>query len=94
MPRFRVLIHVDSISIPGEGRPLVGFFTTRIVTASDEQGAQVAAADVVRAELQTEHPGPGTAAPHIVVEECERLGYLQGLFARGTGRAFYPSADS
>ena len=53
MPYFRVMLHGTCIEVPSAETnepPIIGFYTSRDVTAADEGVAARAAADLVKAE--------------------------------------------
>jgi hypothetical protein len=95
--RFKVRLSGRGISMPSEGSadPVIGFFTTRWVTARDAAEATSAAIEVVLSEWR---PGGEYAiggVPDIEVEAVTALGWWGRLASRspGGGYSFYCFED-
>ena len=96
MPFFRVMLSGTGISIPSEdgSAPVVGFYTTRDVYASNVEQATTKATDLV---LKHWLPGGSYATvnqgavPTITLDKSWRVTLLFGLFGRKPyGYVFYP----
>ena len=99
MPHFKVRLSGAGISYPfvGGSDPVIGFFTTRLVRASDMEQAHHIAKETVLSEWR---PGGQYAAdnagslPALVVEESWPVGLLSGIFGRKPGGyTFYTHDD-
>src|SRR5437867_258919 len=95
MPYYRVMLHASGIRVPvaGSVRPIIGFYTTRLVRAASEAQAAHKATENVSAQWatpeysQTNLGGP----PELIVESVSRATFLDSLRFRGTGHSFYVS---
>jgi hypothetical protein len=90
MPYFEVRLHCRGIDVPMEGQRARGFFTNRVVRASDPEAARAAAVDTLRVEWER---GPHAALNRsgevsFEPEEVFSLGAIRGFLAR-QGYAFY-----
>jgi hypothetical protein len=98
MGYFRVLLHGDGIRVEGEtaSRPIVGFYTTRMVRATSEVEARRKAIEVVRQQWATGAEAKSNlgSAPSLKVEEISPAKLLQGLLFRNTGYTFYPEDEN
>ena len=99
MPYFKVMLVGRGISYPSSngGDPIIGFFTTRLIKATDETHAQHLAKEAVLAEWR---PGGEYASanagslPALTVDDSWRVGPLSGIFGRRPrGYAFYRRED-
>jgi hypothetical protein len=98
VPHFVVLLHGKGISVPaidGSGDPMLGFLTSRAVTAKDAQAASQAAITLVAREWAR---GPHASAnrgvsPVVIAEEVTEIGWLKRLLSRRRGYAFYSDAE-
>lgn len=97
MPHFKVMLSGRGIDLPVDGTPVVGFFTTRLVRATDLASAEHEAMGLVLSEWQ---PGGTYAAanrgstPALTVEESFPIGFLAGTFGRKpSGYTFYSHED-
>ena len=97
MGYFRILLHGDGIRVEGEdpSRPIVGFYTTRMVRATSEVEARQKAIEAVRLQWTTgaEAKSNKGGAPSLKVEEASPAKFLQGLLFRDTGHTFYPEDE-
>jgi hypothetical protein len=93
MGYFRVLLHGEGIRVEGEpaSRPIVGFYTTRMVRATSEGEARRKAVEAVRLQWATGTEAKSNlgGAPSLKVEEISPAKLLQGLLFRNTGHTFY-----
>ena len=99
MPYFRVTLSGSGISYPFEdgSDPVIGFFTTRDVRASDFESAGHLAKELVLAEWRDSGPYAAAnrgAIPSLVVENSFPIGMLEGIFGRKpAGYSFYTHDD-
>ena len=98
MPHFVVLLHGKGINVPaidGSADPMLGFFTSRAVTASDAQAACLAATRLVANDwAQGPHASSNRGnAPVLVAEEVTEIGWLKRLLSRPKGYAFYSDTE-
>ena len=99
MPYFRVMLHGTGIEVPsaeGGEPPIVGFYTSRNVTALDEDVAVRAAADLVKAEWvggDYAHANRGSV-PELVPESVKRIGIYARWLTRTAGYTFYADDDA
>jgi hypothetical protein len=97
MGYFRVLLHGSGIRVEGGelSRPIIGFYTTRMVRAASEGEAQVIAMESVRMQWATgaEAKCNQGDAPALKVEEVSPAKLLQGLLFRNKGHSFYSEDD-
>jgi hypothetical protein len=93
MGYYRVQIHGTGIRIAGEekSRPIIGFYTTRIVRANYEDDARAKAIASVRDQWASgaEAKYYNCGSPTLHVEEVVPARFLQGLLFRNTGHTFY-----
>ena len=96
MPYFQVRLEGSGVSVPveGEADPIIGFFTTRVVRADDEERALALAREVVLADWrgggEFAQQNQGTLPVLSADDPVSHLGFLRGLFGRRrTGYAFY-----
>ena len=78
------------------GRPIVGFFTSRNVTAPDKEAAIHLASGLIEAEWKSGDYAKANSGklPEIVAEEIERIGVLSKLLERTPGYTFYTEEPS
>ena len=98
MPHFDVLLHGKGISVPaidGSGDPMLGFLTSRAVTAKDAQAAGQVAISLVASEwAQGPHASSNRGvSPVVIAEEVTEIGWLKRLLSRRRGYAFYTDAE-
>ena len=83
-------------STDGEA-PIIGFFTTRLVTAPDRLQAHQLAMEVVLAEWRSGGAyaeGNIGTLPNLIVDESWPVGFLTGIFSRRpSGYTFYAQED-
>jgi hypothetical protein len=98
VPYFSVLLHGCGICIrKGKNKPIVGFFTTRIVCAPDTNTAIEAA--IAQAEEEWSRSGYERInqgeKPVFEVDQISELGFWSHLFAkRPHGFTLYSDSDS
>jgi hypothetical protein len=98
MPHFSVMLHGKGVLVPaldGSDEPMIGFFTTRVVTARDVHVAQqAAAASVAKAWTHGRYASSNRGSPPVLVaERTIEVSWFSRLFKRSTGYAFYTSAE-
>ena len=98
MPHFVVVLHGKGINVPaidGTSDPMLGFFTSRAVTAEDAQSACQAAMRLVANDWARGPYAPSNRgiAPVLVSEDVSEIGWLKRLFSRPKGYAFYSDAE-
>jgi len=99
MPYFKVILSGSGIEYPFEdaSAPVIGFFTTRVVRASNRGHAQLLAKNLVLSDWQA--GGIYAAAnrgrvPSLAVEKCFPIGRFAGIFGRKPGGySFYQHDD-
>jgi hypothetical protein len=94
LPHFRVMFHGTGIDVPdlsGDGPPIVGFYTSRNVTAASVEGAVETAAAIIQAEWTTGDYASANrgSKPELTAESVFRIGALKRWFTRVQGYAFY-----
>ncbi|MFL6628540.1 MAG: hypothetical protein ACJ8G1_19020 [Vitreoscilla sp.] len=98
MSYFRVQLHGKGIILSGSSadRPLVGFYTTRVVKASSTADAVDVASQSVLAQWAGDgsyvHSNRGSI-PQLSVEWIRHDTFLSALFFRATGYCFYWDDD-
>jgi hypothetical protein len=93
MPHFKIILSGRGIDLPFEGDSAVGFFTTKLVRATDLPSAESLAKDLVLSEWRS----GGTYArvnrgslPALSVEQSFPVGWLVGTLGRKpSGYTFY-----
>ena len=98
MPHFKVILSGCGIDLPFDGAPVAGFFTTRLVRATDLAAAESEAKELVLSDWR---PG-GTYAdtnrgslPTLTIEQSFLVGFLAGILGRKpSGYSFYRHEDS
>jgi len=95
MAYFLVLLHGIGIEIPGNDadKPIVGFYATRIVSASSPDEAESKAKSMVDHDWTTGEYAKSNvgAVPTLALERIRRPGILQRLTFKNTGYVFYPA---
>jgi hypothetical protein len=99
VPYFRVMLHGTGIEVPsaeGDEPPIVGFYTSRDVTASNEDAAVRAAADLVKAEWASGDYADANrgSVPELVPEGMTRIGLYDRWLSRTRGYTFYADDDA
>ena|SRR5258706_13833179 len=94
MPHFGVIVHGTGIEVPaigGDEPPMVGFFTTRAVTARDANEASRLAADAIRNEWSVGSYASANrgSAPTLRVDDVFELSFFGRWFKRRRGYTFY-----
>ena len=92
------MLHGTGIEVPsaeGDQPPIVGFYTSRDVTASDEDVAVRAAADLVKAEWVSGDYADANrgSVPELLSEGVTRIGLYDRWLSRTTGYTFYADDD-
>lgn len=98
MPHFKVTLSGRGIYLPFDGDPVIGFFTTRLVCATDLPSAESLATNLVMSEWCT----GGTYAqanrgslPALSIEGSSPVGWLAGVFGcKPSGYSFYRYEDA
>ncbi len=97
MPHFKVMLSGQGIDLPFDGTPVVGFFTTRLVRATDLAAAERQAKNLVLSEWQSGGIYAATnrgSIPTLKVEESFPVSFLAGTFGRRpSGYTFYRHED-
>jgi hypothetical protein len=95
MPRWRVLLHADSLEWLREDVWVAGgLYTTRFVEAASQTAAAAAGAAHLRLELVEQpfiRPGPDGEV-RVLAEDTAEVSFFAGRFA-GPGYAFYAEDD-
>jgi hypothetical protein len=92
MPLFAVRLHGHGIDVPMDDASAGGFFTSRLVRASDAASAKLIAAQRLEAEWNN---GPHfklnrSGVLSVDAESAVRVGIVRALFHRRQGYVFYP----
>jgi hypothetical protein len=93
------MLHGTGIEVPSAETnepPIIGFYTSRDVTAADEGVAARAAADLVKAEWVSgdyAHANRGSV-PELVPEAVTRIGIYARWLTRTRGYTFYADDDA
>ena len=97
MPYFKVLINGRGIDIQDEEgvTTIRGFFTTRLVRASDSSHAATTALAVVQASwAEGKHAKANrSGAPQLSVEEVIPSSFFESLRFKNTGHTFYATEE-
>jgi hypothetical protein len=98
MPYYRVMLHGTGIRLddPAGQCKAIGFYTTRIVRATNDEDASARATDVVTrqwAEPEYARSNVGSA-PRLSIESVMKSSLLERLRFRGTGHTFYRGDES
>ena len=96
MSRYKLGIHGSNLLVPLEGdRCIIGFYTTRIVSARDEKEAEALVKklilldpDIVSALITTKKNGSNNEL-NLQVESFEKIPFYSGLFFKNKGFTFY-----
>jgi hypothetical protein len=98
VPYFKVLVNGRALRIPGaEGEPDIrGFFTTRVVRASNGDEAAERAVEAVRETWSTEPFAKANRSqvPVLRADEVHSSSFLESLRTPGKGYTFYTEEDS
>ncbi|MDI4635540.1 hypothetical protein J7U46_20925 [Pelomonas sp. V22] len=98
MPYFQVMLHGADVLIPDENpeNAIVGFYTTRIVRAANEEAAELAACAMVQAQwLEPEYKSNNIGGPpQLKIESVQRSSFIAWLRFRNTGHTFYGPGDA
>ncbi len=94
MPFFHVLIEGTNLCIPGQEDqpPIVGFFTSRVVWASDSKAAEAKALQNVR-DVWVSGSCASQPTSHqlvLAVSESSSSSFRQWLLAPNKGHVFFP----
>lgn len=94
MPFFHVLVEGTNLCIPGQvgELPIVGFFTSRIVWATDTKAAEVKALEAVRDVWVSGSCAAQPTSDQLVlaVSESNPSSFGQWLRAPNKGHMFFP----
>jgi hypothetical protein len=97
MPFYAVLLHGEGVHMPCSdgGRPIAGFYTSRVVWARTESLACEKALQLVRmlwesVAYKVQNQG---RSPILSVESCERATIARWLSAPKKGHTFYPEEE-
>ena len=97
MPHFKVICSGRGIDLPFEGDSAIGFFTTRLVCATDRSSAESLAKDLVLSDWcsgGTYFQVNRGSLPTLSVEQSFPVGWLAGTFGRKpSGYTFYRHED-
>ena len=97
MPYFKVILSGRGIDCSVDDDRAVGFFTTRLVKASDLASAESEAQELVLSEWRPggEYSSSNSGSlPALTVEQSFPIGLLAGLFGRRPrGYSFYRHED-
>jgi len=94
VPRFRVMLRADSITILNEGRPTeVGFFTTRAVDASSPEQAVEAAKQSVQSELHAMKI-QNVQSTELHLEEISNVTWWWRRLRPPAGFTFFPAEEA
>ena len=96
MSRYKLGIHGSNLIVPQEGdRCIIGFYTTRIVSARDEKEAEALVKklilldpDIESALITTKKNGSNNEL-NLQVESVEKIPFYSGLFFKNKGFTFY-----
>ena len=93
MSFYTVQVHAEGIRLPGSdpSKPIIGFYTSRTVWATNDAVAGERALASVRQLWATGEYGPRNegAPPSLAVESCNRVGFRDWLLAPNKGHCFY-----
>ncbi len=93
MKKYKVFVRGENFLMNLSGAPQkLGFYTTRFVEAANEEAAEYAVMDLLRADpkLVKSVLNEGSDPPMMYAEEVEELKSFNGFLAPGTGFTFYP----
>jgi len=97
MPHFKVILSGRGIDFAIDSDTAVGFFTTRLVKASDLTAAELKAQELVLSEWRAggEYSSSNRGSlPNLAVEESFPVGLLAAVFGRRPGGySFYRRED-
>lgn len=96
MKKFRVFIRGENFLINLDGvEQKLGFYTTRYVEAQDEEAAEYAVMDILRADpkLAKGVLNDKSDPPMMYAEEVDEIDSFEGCPLPGTGFAFYSEAE-
>lgn len=97
MPYFQVMLNGEGVHIAHENPKdaIVGFYTTRIVRATDEADAERAACAMVQAQwLAPKYKSNNVGGPpQLSIESVQRTSFWAWLRSRNTGHVFYGPED-
>ena len=98
MPKYRVIIKATQLNIPrevsGTHAEIEGFYTTRYVSAKNEEAARkkvlskFLTEDKVKLIINTSKKR-SSKKPELEVDEIEKVSFFSNLFARKQGLIFY-----
>jgi hypothetical protein len=97
MPRFKCLFHGYRFSITDhefDADEIIGFYTTRFISANNHTFAKEYALESLRAEKEVQAlieqtKKKGEKEPEIEIEEIEEVPLYMGLFSKASGFSFY-----
>lgn len=98
MPSYQVILRGQGIELPveGEAQPIVGFYTTRAVTAQNPEDAVRIASEIVAAEWRDgEYAALNRGgSPILSAERVFGLSILRRWFGKPKGYSFYTREDT
>lgn len=97
MPYFKVILSGREIDFPFDDISAVGFFTTRLVRATDLAAAEQQAKDLVLSEWRLSGAYASAnrgSVPALSIEKSFPVSFLAGMFGRKpSGYALYRHED-
>lgn len=97
MPHFKVILSGEGIDLPLGSTSSVGFFTTRLVRATDLAGAEDLARELVLSDWRKGGPYAESnrgSLPTLSIEQSFAVGWLARTFGRRpAGYTFYRQDD-
>lgn len=97
MKKYKVLVRGENFLINLDGvKQKVGFYTTRFIEARDEEDAENAVMEMLRADpkLIKGVLNEKSDSPIMYAEEIEELESFEGCPVPGGGFAFYPAGSA
>ena len=97
MPHFKVILSGEGIDLPLGSTSCAGFFTTRLVRASDLASAEDLARELVLSDWRTGGAYAESnrgSLPKLSIEQSFAVGWVAGTFGRRpSGYTFYRQDD-
>jgi len=97
MPHYLVMMQGTGIEVPNleRGRPIIGFFTTRLVSAATSSEAESKAKSMVVADWTSGKYAESNkgSVPSLTIESVQACSFLKRLTFKNGGHAFYTDGE-
>ena len=90
MSYFKVVLSGTGIKVPSVPEPIIGFYTTRCVKASDaELAIEIAKKSILEEWKDGEYKDSNIGQlPNLEAEEVQKIGFLSRMFSQNPNRGY------